>query len=514
MKAAIILQRVSSEQQADNMSIGSQENFNREVLSQKGFTVVRSFSEVKSGKGMRKTVQDAFDFAKRWNSRKTKSNQIQLLAVYDWSRWFRNVDLSGYWKYKFQEIGVEVNATSEWADAETYGSTMIRSIKMAMAEEERKANSKRTRINQYHTVKAGYLLGKPPRGIAKSFGPDGKKWIELDPVLGPLYRQAFSRIAAGETPAQVYYDLGGKDIFGGRSTFYVALRNEVYHGRKKYPSPTPELPDLDVELKAHETITDFITFQKVQRVVERNPSTPKRVESDTMFVAKKVVHCPVCNSIMSTESSQGRKKKYHYYRCGHSASHYRVRRERVDEFITTLLKDLTMEKEAADFMEQEVTRRVDDMKRQTANKIGLLKRDLDKAKNRVENGLNLLLDGTIKKGDFEILKERVADIELQIEQQKFFQQNQGIIIGRFMEMFTNLEPMYTRLTPAGKMEFLKMVFPEGITLEHDDPNSQILICRTDRMNYIFDAIPRESIKYRYIKIGTNGEKAESPVKGG
>ena len=82
-----------------------------------------------------------------------------------------------------------------------------------------------------------------------------------------------------------------------------------------------------------------------------------------------------------------------------------------------------------------------------------------------------------------------------------------------MEMFTNLEPMYTRLTPAGKMEFLKMVFPEGITLEHDDPNSQILICRTDRMNYIFDAIPRESIKYRYIKIGTNGEKAESPVKG-
>ena len=514
MKYAITLQRVSSEDQSDNTSIDSQNNFNEQILREKGYKVIKSFSEVKSGRGQRSTVEDAFQYVEKWNRRKSKKEQISLVAVYDWSRWFRNVDLAGYWKTKFQEIGAEVNATSEWVDSEQAGQTIIRSVRMAMAEEESRDNSRRTLRGIYFTYKQGYLASTPPRGIKRVNGPDGKKWVGYDPVKGEPYRKAFMRVAAGESPSSVYSDLGGSKSFGGRSTFYEALRNPLYAGRVHYKSKIKGQPDLDVSLKTIETVTDMATFRRVQQRLSENKSTPKRIESDSLFVGKGVIRCPECGELTTSESSRNKMKKtYHYYRCVRAASHYRVRREKVDEFFEILLRELTIRPEAMEYLQDKAEAHVKEMRKACSHKIGLLKRDLEAAEKRVKKGLQLLLDEVIDKEDYERIKEEVSEVEAKISQQEFFRSNQGQLLSWFRDIFSDLTSVYESISSSGRSELLRMIFPEGFFLEHESPSADINYLRTPRLNTIFSAIPRESINYTSIKI-ENGLKSETIPDGG
>jgi len=504
---AITLQRVSSSKQADNTSIESQETINRATLEQKGFTVVMSFSETKSGRAERETVIQAYEFCRQWNQK--KRDKIQVLCIYDWSRWFRNQDLAGYWRTKFTRIGVEVNAATEWITDDDTGQLYVRAFKTAQAQAESIENSKRTKRGMYFTVKKGYHLGMTPRGIIKTPPqPDGKKWIDIHPELGPKYKTAFQRIAAGATPKQVYRDLGGYKTFGGKSTFYTSLRNPIYAGQYHYKSTIDGLPDLNVNLKAIRTVIDLATFRKVQTILEQNATPGKSPSSDQLFWAKKSILCPVCSSRSTSEKSRGRSKVYYYYRCAADATHSRIRQDQAHRIIQTAIKSLQMDQRTIKQAQEMMQDKFKSFRTELSNKEKLLNRQMDQSKDRLQKAVRMFIDGHIDQDDLNLVKSDQQKLQTELTKIRFMKSHQFEIMQNALNMMGSLESAWENLDHSGRASFLQMVFPEGFLIDPDEN-----VCRTTRINAIFNATPINTGDLGLIKIGTDSETPSIPVMG-
>jgi len=482
MKAVAIL-RVSDPSQKNNTSRQGQLDIIRRELSQRQFSVVEVFSEQKSGMGDRQTIDEAYEYCRCYNRGRAAAEQIKLVAVLKWDRWFRHADLSGYWRHLFRQIGVEVNAVLEWENRNDPGSIVITGMHRSQAHAESVKNSHRTRLGLYYSWKAGRMAGKPPRGYQYTdrVGEDGRRIIEHHPELAPKYRQAFMLVGQGVSVSQVYETLGGRQVFGGEQTFRDALRNELYAGRKKVKAPFDNLPDLDVQVRQIEPIVHWPTFVRAQEAQKQNKPRPRRLSIDEKFFPRTTLRCPQCDSVMSSESSRGRSKVYHYLRCAGNYRHYRIRLDRVVAFLPLLMRELQFAPAAMKYLREQAGQRVETIRSELGNNIGQLKRMHEQAQDRQRRAMDLYVDGLLQAEEYATYRDEVSRLSAEISRQGYVRDNQGRLMARVVHFLENIADIYATLSGIDRMAMLQMVFPEGFYIDCEKPADWVTTCRTARI---------------------------------
>lgn len=306
--------RMSTEHQ--QYSTSNQEDAIREYAERRGYVIVRTFAdEGKSGlrvagrESLQRLIQEVQDGQPNFSA----------ILVYDISRWgrFQDADESAYYEYLCKRAGIEVHYCAEQFENDGGPtSTIIKSVKRAMAGEYSRELSSKVFKGQCRLIELGYRQGGPPgyglrrmlinqQGEHKAMLCRGEyKSLQTDRVVlvpGPedeikVVRWIYDQFTeGGKSEADIASALNLMGVltdFGrpwNRATVQQVLTNEKYIGnnvynrtsfklKKKHVCNTPEMwVRADGVYPAIISPEQFFTARGI--VVERR----RRISSDEML---------------------------------------------------------------------------------------------------------------------------------------------------------------------------------------------------------------------------------------
>ena len=200
-----------------------------------------------------------------------------VLLVYDVSRWgrFQDPDEAASYELRCKSKGVRVlYCGEEWENDGSIGSSIIKTVKRAMAGEYSRELSVKVFAGQANLIRLGYRQGGPAgyglrrqlvdqQGVAKGLlGRGEHKSIATDRVIlvrGPdeeiaIVREVYRRfIEAGESEAEIALDLNARGVRTDlgrewtRGTVHQLLINEKYIGNNVWARTSCKLKGEHVE---------------------------------------------------------------------------------------------------------------------------------------------------------------------------------------------------------------------------------------------------------------------------
>ena len=297
--------RMSTEHQ--QYSTENQSDVIREYAQKRGFRIVKTYAD--EGKsGLRIEGRDAL--RQMINDVQNGEPGYQAILAYDISRWgrFQDSDESAYYEYICKRAGIQVLYCAEQFENDgSPTSTIIKSVKRAMAGEYSRELSSKVFKGQCKLIELGYRQGGPAgfglrrmlidmEGKRKSILKRGEqKSLQTDRVVlvpGPDEEVSIVRhmyqllIKHGKTETEIADDLNRRGILTDidrkwtRSTVRQVLTNEKYIGNNVYNRVSFKLkkkrivnpPDIWVRADGvYEAIIDPHSFFTAQGIIqERN----------------------------------------------------------------------------------------------------------------------------------------------------------------------------------------------------------------------------------------------------
>ena len=152
--------RMSTEHQ--RYSTDNQQTAIQRYAEKRGYRIVRTFAD--EGKsGLRLDGRDALKQLLR--EVESKTAEFKAILVYDVSRWgrFQDADESAYYEYLCKRTGIEVHYCAEQFENDGGPtSTIIKSVKRAMAGEYSRELSTKVFKGQCRLIELGYRQGGAP----------------------------------------------------------------------------------------------------------------------------------------------------------------------------------------------------------------------------------------------------------------------------------------------------------------------------------------------------------------
>jgi hypothetical protein len=205
----------------------------------------------------------------------------------------------------FVKEGVVLSRESKSSEKFVHG------IKVLMAKNYIDNLSEAARKGQQEKAEQGIWPSKAPLGYRNVAAPDGKRIIEVDPVLGPIVTHLFGWYASGtlslkEAAAQALSAGLVHRRTGGQlpaSHIHAVLRNRIYTG---------EFDSNGRRCKGrHQPLVTRELWERVQGVLDgRNARKTRSTKHDFAFSG--LINCGHCGCAMVGELKKGR---YVYYHC-------------------------------------------------------------------------------------------------------------------------------------------------------------------------------------------------------
>ncbi|MGW1059309.1 recombinase family protein [Micromonospora rubida] len=210
--------------------------------------------------------------------RMARAGQIDAIAVYDVSRFGRDVLESLLVLRELSESGVRVISATEHIDTSTPSGEhmLINLLNVAQLRAREIGRSWAGAIAR--RAEAGKHHGKPLGYIRRD-----KRMIP-DPVLGPAITEAYRRYAAGDPIGQVTGYLAGlRGVAMANSNVKHLLRSPVYLGKV--------VADGQILPGEHDPLTDQDTWDRVQQRLDDEAGTPPRTLAHSWSLVG-LVECP------------------------------------------------------------------------------------------------------------------------------------------------------------------------------------------------------------------------------
>ena len=303
MKGAIGYIRVSSDDQLENNSFDDQTRAITGYCKQNDIPLLRivDFSE-----SAWTDERESFDQVEGY-CREHRST-ISAVIVMNLSRLARNVQVQAQFIVRLRLLGITlISVTEPMADDSAMGQFMrniIGSVNQLFSD----SLSEQTRHRMQTGVKAGRFLWKAPIGYVNM-----NKGIQVDPVRGPLVREAFELIASGrfvttDRVLKFVTSMGLTTAKGApvsKQTFARMLQNPIYAGWIK---------SGDVCVRGnHENLVSDALFNTVQEKINSKSVPHKQLNED--FPLRGIVLCNECEKPLTAGWAKGRSQKYARYWC-------------------------------------------------------------------------------------------------------------------------------------------------------------------------------------------------------
>lgn len=333
---AVIYCRVSTVEQAQNLSLPTQEQACRDYCAREGYEAVQVF--VDAGESAKTVDRPAFLQMLAYCQK--KAHGVHAVVVHSLTRFSRNSSDHHAIAALLRGSGVTLRSATEPIDESPVGKLM-EAILAGVAQFDNDVKAARSIEGMKTALAKGRWVWQPPLGYRSGDRrAPGAPSLDPDPIVAPLIRQAFTWVADGVvTGRRLNRKLlalglkgrGGKPL--ALSRLYAILHNPVYAGR---------IENRGWGTSTRGDFTPIVTeelFARVQRQLTPAAIAATRSTDRPDYPLRRFVRCGSCQKPLTGSESTGRAgRRYGFYHCPKGC--VRVRREHLEDAFLSLLDRL------------------------------------------------------------------------------------------------------------------------------------------------------------------------------
>lgn len=371
--------------------------------------------------------------------------------------------------------GIEVHFANENLDLYSRGGRLSADIQAVVAADYIRNLREEVKKGFYGRIRQGLYPMPAPVGYTDQGGGKRK---EIDPIQGPMVRQAFELYATGKWPIRTLIEkmhaLGLRNRRGGKVSkngMAKLLHNIFYIGVIRVKAKGEMFPGT------HTPLIPKALFERVQSIL-----AGKKVEKQHQhfFLFRKLLHCASCNATLIGEIQ----KKHCYYRCQiKQCAQKSIREEAVETALIEVLNKLSFNDNENRYIHQLIKEQYQNAAKFKEAQTKALALQLEQLRSRLSKLTDVYIDGTLEKELYlekknslvveeRAVKERLNTLDE--AEQKILQR-----VEQFLELVNSFYLSYKLATPEEKRDLVKIV-----TSNFEIEGKTVLI----KLNYPFQII--------------------------
>lgn len=460
---AVIYCRVSTKEQAQNLSLPTQLKACREYCERQGLEVASVFED--AGESA-KTI-DRPDFQRLLSYCRQNKGKIQFVVVYNVTRFSRSHHDHAVIRALLLKLGVSLRSVTEPIGDDAVGQLM-ENVLASFAQFDNNQKAERTKAGMRAALDRGRWTWMAPLGYRNGNLKAGEASLVLDPERAPLVRRAFELMASGNlTASEVLAKVTALGLVTRTGqpvkpqTFGALLRKSTYIGLLNAPGFKLNGVRGDFEPLIAENL-----FYRVQAVLDRKRPFVPHARDRSDFPLRRFVVCDACQTPLTGSSPKGRSKNYSYYHC-RKCRGVSVRREVLERRFVELLESLKPRKEfmrlfsaivvdvwqarrqESSSLRESLALRLDDLKRREAmlEEAYLYRQAVDRETYERQRDL---------------LREQIALVTLQAEDAKLEEVDVDGLLGFAEFVLSNAARLWSESNYEQQLRMQHALFPEGL----------------------------------------------------
>jgi DNA invertase Pin-like site-specific DNA recombinase len=404
------------------LSIESQLTEIRNLAKRHEFSILKELVEAKSAKEPGRPVFNELIEA-------IKAGRADTILCWKLDRLARNPIDQGTLQYLLQKGVIKRIITSD-RDYLPEDNVLLMNVELGMANQYVLDLRKNVMRGNKTKLEKGWLPGKPPIGylnepVSRTIVPDPERFPLIQRLLRMFLTETYSpldllKIARDEFRLTLPKKSQGvgKDL--GRSYIYDLLRDPFYCGiivRKgeRYTG-------------AHERMITIVEHEQILQLLSKVTKSESSVKTETkpLFPLGGLIRCSCGRMITAYCVKKQNGKVYRYYKCarkarldGPSCREPDIKAEFLEEQAGTVIQKLTLPAPLAEWMK--TWAKYGNFQESFIQQLELenLNKERERSTKRLSSLLNLLIDGTITKDDYETERKKtnndLEQIKVRIE---------------------------------------------------------------------------------------------------
>ena len=476
MKKAVIMCRVSSDEQAKGYSLDIQFESLTNYCNRNNYTVQKHYREDYSAKDFnRPEFQNFLQYAKK------NKGKIDFLLVTSWDRFSRNLTDALVMLRSLKKLGIEVQAIEQPIDMSIPENKAMFAIFLAIPEIDNDRRSIKIKGGMRAALKSGRWCRRAPIGYENARDEENKPLI-IPSEKAVVIKFVFEQIKKGKTQAEIRNRLykEGKNI--SKTTLSSLLRNPVYIGQIRVPALEEE-EEVLVDGVHNGIISDKL-FYEVQEILsgrKKKRNTPSYYMLREELPLRGILYCSKCEGKMTGSKSRSRNGDYHhYYHCNYCRKE-RYPAKKVNNTIVNILEDFSFTNSVNTLYKKAVKQIIGGDKTKQDRRKTNLQESIQSTNKRIEKLQDIYIDGDIDQNSYNdsmlryktIKQENKEELERLSKTDHLYKE----WLKRGVNYFSNLKGYYKTLSVEAKQQLLCSIFPEKFDFDGNK-------CRTTRVNEV------------------------------
>ncbi len=468
IKRAVIYLRVSTEEQVDNYSLDTQDDICHKEALRRGYEIVMTFRE--EGRSA-KTINGRPVLIQLIEYCRNKSNKIGAVFVYRLDRVSRQTSDYLAIRKKLGENNVMIiSATEPTGDSPT--EKLVETMLAAFGQLDNDIRGERARNGLRARFLSGLISTPPPFGYLLKSG-----YVVKDPATFDRMKEAWDLMVTGTKSIKEMVGIINEWKLKNRmgkihkmttSTLHRIFRSKFYMGILTSNRYSDEARGQHTPMVTEEE------FYKVQALLDgRNPNKialAHRVRDNPTFPLRRLTKCGKCGASMTGYWSQGRYKKYSYYRCGKFCTGEAVRTETLENLLLEELKNITPTQECLDllinFIQTHYFKRLARLQKLRNDADGEITSLYDLRKQLVEKNLAGVYSDEIFKEQIKIVEDKILKAQIAKHDETFDKYDLNKLTDFIKTLLVDLAEAYKRSGLSQKKALLGAIFPSGLVWDY------------------------------------------------
>jgi site-specific DNA recombinase len=458
----VIYVRVSTKEQADNLSLETQEERCAAFAASKGWTVDRVFVEP----GASAKTADREELQRLIEYCRSRKGRVHFLLVYAVSRFMRNTEEHLVVRGILARIGVHLRSATEPIEEGSAGA-FVETILAAGAKFDNDVRSERTTVGMKAAAARGRWVWPAPLGYRNVRDEANRPTLVLDPERAPLVREAFELAAAGTSMAEIVRRLRARGLRGkggaefDRAALHYMLRRSVYAG-------VIRVKGWQLEAEGDfPAIVDAGTFRAAQAALGGRPhpvELHQRQHPD--FPLRHFVRCAADGKPLTAYWSAGNGGRYAYYEC--PACRARSKRDALEDAFVALLDELRPRPAIMRLFKAEVLEAWGERVRKASGEGEALERRQDALRARkLKAAEAYAIDGGLDRETYAALVDKLDrerdEVEIALARARVDRLDADALVDYALHVITHAGALWRDAKPAQRVALQGFVFPAGLT---------------------------------------------------
>jgi site-specific DNA recombinase len=464
-RSALAYIRVSTEEQSKGFSLDAQADCIEGYCAKQNIDIVHSFRE--EGRSA-KTFTHRPEWTKLLAFAEKHHKSVDLILVTKYDRFSRNFYEACAMLMRLQSLDIEVRAIEQEVDTDVPENSMLQAIYLVQPQIENRRRAKNTQSGMHRALREGVYMGSTPYGFTSGRDHRGKRYLSVDPEIGPKLLKAFEQFAKGlYTVEDVRRKLKLHGVKISRSQFYNVLRNPVYAGQVRLPAIDDEEQKL-IEGNI-ERLVSLELWGKVQKLLDKQ----KRLyqlnrDNDRGPILRSHLRCQKCKRSITSSTSIGHGGRYTYYHCPSGC--VRVRDSVLTGYFDEFLKSVSLElKDHVRTTVSEFNRSWQSTEKNRKIELNIITKDIKELQRTRTNATETYVRKKITRTAYEQLLESVdnrrKDLEIKSIELSITNDALPIQIAFAGDIITDLPKIYGEASDEVRSQLLGSIFRDRLAFD-------------------------------------------------